>query len=116
MTSRVVAVPSVAMLGISKRFGSVVANDRVTFSAMAGEVHALVGENGAGKSTLMSILSGMYRPDEGEFRIDGEPVTFQSPKDAIDSGIGMVYQHFRLVDTVTVAEHVRLGQTDTGLR
>ena len=104
------------MLAITKRFGAVIANDRVTFLAMPGEVHALVGENGAGKSTLMNILAGMYRPDEGEFRVDGETVRLQSPRDAIDRGIGMVYQHFMLVDSFTVAENVMLGQTGTGLR
>jgi simple sugar transport system ATP-binding protein len=104
------------MLDITKRFGSVVANDRVTFSTSPGEVHALVGENGAGKSTLMSILSGMYLPDSGEFRIDGQSVRFQSPRDAIEHGIGMVYQHFMLVDSFTVAENVLLGQRQTGMR
>jgi simple sugar transport system ATP-binding protein len=104
------------MVDITKRFGSVVANDRVTFSAMPGEVHALVGENGAGKSTLMSILSGMYRPDEGVFLINGNPVQFQSPRDAIDHGIGMVYQHFMLVDSFTVTENVMLGAKNAGLR
>jgi simple sugar transport system ATP-binding protein len=107
---------AVEMLDITKRFGSVVANDRVTFSASPGEVHALVGENGAGKSTLMSILAGMYRPDSGEFRIDGIPVQFQSPRDAIEHGIGMVYQHFMLVDSFTVAENVLLGQSPGGMR
>jgi simple sugar transport system ATP-binding protein len=106
----------VEMIDISKRFGSVVANDRVTFQAQAGEVHALVGENGAGKSTLMSILAGMYRPEEGIFRIEGKPVQFQSPKDAISPGIGMVYQHFMLVDSFTVAENVMLGEQEGGLR
>src|SRR5215211_3065726 len=93
---------AIEMRGISKRFAGVVANDNVDFAARVGEVHALVGENGAGKSTLMSILAGMYRPDEGSVLINGEPVQFHAPKDAIDRGIGMVYQHFMLVEPFTV--------------
>lgn len=104
------------MRGIAKRFGAVVANDGVDFVARFGEVHALVGENGAGKSTLMSILAGLYRPDAGSLAIDGEPVALQSPKDATERGIGMVYQHFMLVESFTVAENVMLGQTDPGIR
>ena len=98
------------MRAISKRFGSVIANDRVDFVASWGEVHALVGENGAGKSTLMSILAGLYRPDSGTVEIDGQPVRFRSPRDAIAHGIGMVYQHFMLVEPFTVAENVVLGE------
>jgi general nucleoside transport system ATP-binding protein len=82
--------PAIEMRGITKRFGSVVANDHVDFDAAWGEVHALVGENGAGKSTLMSILAGLYRPDSGSVEIDGDAVRFRSPRDAIDHGIGMV--------------------------
>src|SRR5918998_1417266 len=102
--------PAVAMRDISKRFGPVVANDRVDFEASWGEVHALIGENGAGKSTLMSILAGLYRPDSGQVEIDGLPVRFRSPRDAIAHGIGMVYQHFMLVEPFTVAENVVLGE------
>lgn len=98
------------MRGITKRFGPVVANDHVDFEAAWGEVHALVGENGAGKSTLMSILAGLYRPDSGTIEIDGTPVRFRSPRDAIEHGIGMVYQHFMLVEPFTVAENVVLGE------
>ena len=98
------------MRGITKRFPGVLANDVVDFEAAAGEVHALLGENGAGKSTLSNILTGLYRPDEGEIRIYGEPAHFGSPSDAIDAGIGMVHQHFRLVPPFTVAENIILGE------
>ncbi|HUZ98209.1 MAG TPA: ABC transporter ATP-binding protein [Gaiellaceae bacterium] len=101
--------PAVEMRGIVKRFPGVLANDRVDFEAAAGEVHALLGENGAGKSTLSNILTGLYRPDAGEIFIDGEPVQFQSPRDALDARIFMVHQHFRLVEPFTVAENVVLG-------
>src|SRR5829696_7024012 len=107
-------IPAVAMRAISKRFGPVVANDRVDFEASWGEVHALVGENGAGKSTLMSILAGLYRPDSGQVEIDGKPVRFRSPRDAIAHGIGMVYQHFMLVEPFTVAENMLLGREGQG--
>src|SRR4249920_3527532 len=100
---------AVAMRGITKRFPGVVANDRVDFEASVGEVHALLGENGAGKSTLSNILTGLYRADEGELELYGQPTDFQSPRDALDAGIGMVHQHFRLVEPFTVAENVVLG-------
>jgi len=95
--------------GITKRFPGVVANDNVNLTIRSGEVLALVGENGAGKSTLMNILYGLYHADEGEIFIDGAPVKFESPGDAIDAGIGMVHQHFMLVPVFTVAENVVLG-------
>jgi simple sugar transport system ATP-binding protein len=95
--------------GITKRFGAVVANDRVDFDLRRGEVHALLGENGAGKSTLMSILYGLYTPTEGEILVGGEPVQINSPADAIDLGIGMVHQHFMLVPVMTVTENIVLG-------
>ena len=95
--------------GIVKRFPGVLANDRVDFDLRPGEVHALLGENGAGKSTLMNILAGLYTPDEGEIRLDGRPVSFRSPRDAIAAGIGMVHQHFALVPSQTVTENVLLG-------
>src|SRR6476659_6357544 len=98
------------MRGITKRFPGVVANEAVDFEAAVGEVHALLGENGAGKSTLSNILTGLYQPDDGEIRLYGEPVRFGSPSDAIDAGIGMVHQHFRLVPPFTVAENVILGE------
>jgi ABC-type uncharacterized transport system ATPase subunit len=107
--------PAVALRGITKRFPAVVANDGVDFEAAVGEVHALLGENGAGKTTLSNILTGLYRPDEGEIVLFGKAVEFQSPRDAIDAGIAMVHQHFRLVSSFTVAENVVLGdQRDVG--
>ncbi len=102
-------IQTVEMRGIVKRFPGVLANDHVDFDVHAGEVHALLGENGAGKSTLMKILYGMYRPDEGEILINGEQVRIETPTDAIRLGIGMVHQHFMLVETLTVAENVALG-------
>src|SRR5262245_28252503 len=100
---------ALAMDGIVKRFPGVLANDGVHFEAAEGEVHALLGENGAGKSTLSNILTGLYRPDEGEIRLYGEPVHFHSPREALDAGVCMVHQHFRLVEPFTVAENVVLG-------
>src|SRR5438128_6625077 len=100
---------AVALLGITKRFPAVLANDQVDFEAAAGEVHALLGENGAGKTTLSNILTGLYRPDEGEIVLHGRRVEFGSPRDALDAGIAMVHQHFRLVAPFTVAENVVLG-------
>lgn len=102
-------IPAVEMRGIVKRFPGVLANDHVDLRVAPGEIHALLGENGAGKSTLMNILAGLYRPDEGQILIHGQPVTFRSPRDAIAHGIGMVHQHFMLVESQTVAENVILG-------
>ena len=102
--------------GISKAFFRVPANDRIDLDLRRGEVHALLGENGAGKSTLCSILAGLYRPDAGEILVDGVPRTFHSPRNALAAGVGMVYQHFRLVDTFTVAESLALGHPDAGFR
>lgn len=99
----------VEMRRVTKRFPGVVANDQVNLSLAEGEIHALLGENGSGKSTLMSILSGLYQPDEGEIYVRGQRVHFKSPRDSINAGIGMVYQHFRLVETFTVAQNVILG-------
>ena len=96
------------MRGITKRFPGVVADDRVDFDLRPGEVHALLGENGAGKSTLMNILYGLYKPDEGEIALKGSRVSFASAKDAIDSGIGMVHQHFMLIPVMSVAENIVL--------
>jgi simple sugar transport system ATP-binding protein len=99
--------------GITRRFGSLVANDRIDLSVAPGQVHALLGENGAGKTTLMNVLYGLLQPDEGEILLDGKAVRFHSPKDAIAAGIGMVHQHFMLVPVFTVAENVTLGIEET---
>lgn len=104
---------SVEMRNITKRFSTLVANDSVNFTAYKGEIHALLGENGAGKSTLMSILTGVLLPDEGEIQIHGESAAIRTPKDALDLGIGMIYQHFKLVKPFTVAENIILGDKDT---
>ena len=95
--------------GVVKSFPGVLANDHVDFDVRRGEIHALLGENGAGKSTLVQVLAGLYRPDAGTVRIDGQAVAFRSPRDAIAAGIGMVHQHFTLVPSQTVAENVLLG-------
>ncbi|QCB94329.1 ABC transporter ATP-binding protein [Cellulomonas shaoxiangyii] len=100
--------------GITKRFGSFTANDAIDLVVEPGQIHALLGENGAGKSTLMNVLYGLYRPDEGQILLDGEPVTFDGPGDAMAAGIGMVHQHFMLVPVFTVAENVALGHEPTG--
>ncbi len=104
----------VELRGITKRFPGVVANEDVDLSVEGGEVLALLGENGAGKSTLMNVLFGLYKADEGEILLDGEPVSFRSPADAIKAGIGMVHQHFMLVPVFTVMENVILGVEPTG--
>ncbi|QNN53709.1 ABC transporter ATP-binding protein [Nocardioides mesophilus] len=99
--------------GLTKRFGSFVANDDITLTIEPGEIHCLLGENGAGKSTLMNMLYGLLEPSEGEILLDGEPVHFTSPGDAIEAGIGMVHQHFMLVPVFSVAENVMLGREQT---
>ena len=100
---------AVRMEGITKRFPGVLANDHVDLAVRKGEIHALLGENGAGKTTLMKILTGLYQPDEGQVWIDGRPVVVRSPRDAIGLGMGMVHQHFMLVQSHTVAENITLG-------
>lgn len=106
---------AIEMCGITKRFGGVIANDAIDFSLKTGEIHALLGENGAGKTTLMNILCGLYEPESGEIRVQGQPVKFHSARDAIASGIGMVHQHFMLVESFTVAENIVLGQSSSRL-
>ena len=101
---------------LNKAFYGVAANDRVNFDLRAGEVHGLLGENGAGKSTLCSVLAGLYRPDSGDVRLDGQQVSLRSPHEAAEHGIGMVYQHFRLVPSLTVAENLVLGLAGQGFR
>ncbi|WP_090824957.1 ABC transporter ATP-binding protein [Paenibacillus sp. yr247] len=101
------------MIQIVKQFGSVIANDHVDFRAKAGEIHALLGENGAGKSTMMCMLSGVYRPTSGDIRIHGEKVRIRSPKDAMKLGVGMVFQNFRLVQTLTATENIVLGESSS---
>ena len=104
-----VAPLAVEIRGIVKRFPGLVANDHVDLDVRRGEIHALLGENGAGKSTLMNILAGLYHPDGGTIAIDGRPVRFGSPRDAIAAGIGMVHQHFTLAPSLTVTENILLG-------
>jgi len=106
-------MPAVRMIGITKGFPGVLANDHVDLLVHPGEIHALLGENGAGKSTLMSTLFGIYRPDEGEIYIHGQEVRLGSPRDAIEHGIGMVHQHFKLIEVQTVAENVTLGLAES---
>src|SRR5213083_2598968 len=101
--------PAATMRRITKRFPGVLANDGIDFEVLRGEIHALLGENGAGKSTLSNILTGLYRPDEGEIILYGERVEFAGPRDALDAGVSMVHQHFRLVERFTVAENIILG-------
>jgi general nucleoside transport system ATP-binding protein len=104
-----VNAPAIELRGVSKRFGTTLANDRVDLSVASSTIHGIVGENGAGKSTLMNILYGFYHADEGSIRIDGAEVQIERPQDAIRAGIGMVHQHFMLVDTFTVLENLLLG-------
>jgi general nucleoside transport system ATP-binding protein len=111
-----VRAAAVRMRGISKRFPGVVANDGVDLEVLPGEIHALLGENGAGKSTLSNILTGLYRPDDGDIYLFGKPVSFAAPRDAIEAGVGMVHQHFRLAASFTVAENLVLGHRDAADR
>jgi simple sugar transport system ATP-binding protein len=115
--------PLIQMRNIVKKFPGVVANDHVNIELFAGEIHALLGENGSGKSTVMSVLAGLYKPDAGEILIDGVPVVFASPRAAIEVGIGMVHQHFKLVEPFTVAQNIQLVEqrgsfllSDAGIR
>lgn len=101
---------AIEMKNISKSFGPLKANDNINLSVREGEIHALLGENGAGKSTLMNMLSGIYTPDSGTIRIHGSEVHFSSPKESIKKGIGMIHQHFKLVDVMTAKENIIIGQ------
>ena len=100
---------AIELKNITKRFGSVVANDKVCLTVKKGEILSILGENGSGKTTLMNMLSGIYFPDEGEIYVDGKEVTIASPKDSFALGIGMIHQHFKLVDVLTAAENIILG-------
>ena len=109
MSLQIQPTPRIAILGIRKAYPSVVANDRIDLEVMPGEIHAVVGENGAGKSTLMKIIYGVIRPDEGQILWEGRPVHVQNPAQARELGIGMVFQHFSLFETLTVAQNVALA-------
>jgi len=112
MKNSVIFNNSIEMKSIRKTFGKVIANNNVNLTVRKGEIHALLGENGAGKSTLMNMLSGVYRPDSGEIFVKGKEAHIKSPKDAIKMGIGMIYQHFKLIDVMTAAENIVLGQRE----
>ena len=105
---------AIKMENITKRFGTVTANDHINLELHEGEILSLLGENGSGKTTLMNMLSGIYFPDEGQIYVHGKPVTIASPKDAFDNGIGMIHQHFKLVDVFTAAQNIVLGLEEQG--
>ena len=105
----------IEMLHITKEFPGIKANDDITLQLKKGEIHALLGENGAGKSTLMSVLFGLYQPEAGEIRKNGKPVKIDNPNDATALGIGMVHQHFKLIDVFTVLDNIILGAETTKL-
>ena len=100
---------AIELIDISKSFGTVKANSKISLTLRKGEILSLLGENGSGKTTLMNMLSGIYYPDEGRILVDGKEVSIQSPKDAHACGIGMVHQHFKLVDVFTATENIILG-------
>ena len=106
---------AVELRHITKRFGKVVANDSIDLTINRGEILSLLGENGSGKTTLMNMLSGIYFPDAGQIFIKGQEVTIRSPHDALELGIGMVHQHFKLVHNFTVLENIILGVEEKGL-
>ena len=103
---------AIELKGITKRFGKVVANDSISLDIRRGEILSLLGENGSGKTTLMNMLSGIYQPDEGQIYADGKEITIRSPKDAFSYGIGMIHQHYHLVDVFTAAQNIILGLED----
>ena len=100
---------AIELKNITKRFGKVVANSGVNLTLQKGEILSILGENGSGKTTLMNMLSGIYFPDEGQIFVNGKEVLIRSPKDSFELGIGMIHQHFKLVDVLTAAENVILG-------
>ena len=104
---------AIEMLNITKRFPGIIANDNITLQLKKGEIHALLGENGAGKSTLMSVLFGLYQPEEGVIKKDGQVVSIKDPNDANALGIGMVHQHFKLVEVFSVLDNIILGAETT---
>ena len=106
---------AIEMVNITKKFPGIIANDNVTLQLKQGEIHALLGENGAGKSTLMSVLFGMYQPEEGVIKKNGEVVKITDPNDANALGIGMVHQHFKLVECFSVLDNIILGVEDSSL-
>lgn len=108
-------VPAVRFENIVKRFGSVVANDNINFEVRKGEVLSLLGENGSGKTTLMNMLSGIYYPDEGRIFINGEEAVISSPKDSFKYRIGMIHQHFKLVDVFSAIQNIALGVKSEGV-
>jgi len=108
------AANAIELRGITKTFGDVVANEDVSLEVRRGEILSLLGENGSGKTTLMNMLSGIYYPDSGEIFVNGKPVVIRSPKDAFDLGIGMIHQHFKLVDVLTASENIILGLKENG--
>ena len=107
---------AIEMRGIRKTFGSVVANKHVDLTLRQGEILALLGENGSGKTTLMNMLSGIYTPDSGEILVDGKSVTIKSPEDSKRLGIGMVHQHFKLVDVFSAADNIWMGKEKAGVK
>ena len=107
---------AIQMQGITKTFGSTVANKNVNLTVKQGEILALLGENGSGKTTLMNMLSGIYQPDSGDIFVDGNRVDIRSPEDAKQLGIGMVHQHFKLVDVFSAADNIWMGKEKSGLR
>ena len=106
-------VPAVELIGITKHFRSIPVNDHIDMCIYKGEILSLLGENGSGKTTLMNMLSGIYFPDEGHIKVEGKPVVINSPKDALDLHIGMIHQHFKLVDVLTAAENIVLGLNES---